>query len=110
MFNSAVKFVYKWYWTDSKSYWNGVMVFIKFMDRDLGVAANVYNWTSPLYGDYSYVGRVIGPILRTLRIFIGGLAYLGILIIAVFLFLLWLALPMGILAMIILNLASLYKQ
>lgn len=100
--------IYNWYFLDSKTYWNEVILFIKFMDRDLGVIANIYNWTSPLYGDYSLIGKAIGPILRTLRIFVGGLAHLIILIIAFFLFIFWLALPLGILAMIFLNLMSLY--
>lgn len=85
------------------------MLFIKFMDRDLGVMANIYNWTSPLYGDYSYIGRAIGPVLRTFRIFVGLLAYLGITIIAFGFYIIWIVLPLGILAMIYLNLASLYK-
>lgn len=109
MLYSVAKFAYKWYFTDSKNYWNGVMIFIRFMDRDLGLVANVYNWTSPLYGDYSYIGRVIGPILRTFRIFLSALAYLGIIIIAISFYLLWLALPVGVLAMIVLNLANIYK-
>lgn len=109
MLTSVAKFAYKWYFTDSKNYWNSVILFIKFMDRDLGVVANVYNWTSPLYGDYSYIGRAIGPILRTLRIFVGGLAHLGIIIVAFSLYIFWLALPLGILAMIFLNLASFSK-
>ncbi len=109
MLNSAAKFVYKWYFADSKSYWNSVISFVKFMDRDLGVVANIYNWTSPLYGDYSLIGKAIGPIFRTFRIFFGGLAHLLIFIIAFSFYLFWLALPIGIMAMIALNLANIYK-
>ncbi len=109
MLNSVAKFVFKWYLTDSKTYWDGVISFIKFMDRDLGLVANIYNWTSPLYGDYSLIGKAIGPIFRTFRIILSAFAYLGIIIIAFFLYVLWLALPLGILAMIFLNLASLSK-
>ncbi len=109
MLNSVAKAAYKWYITDSKSYWNSVIVFLKFMDRDLGLVANIYNWTSPLYGDYSLIGKAIGPIFRTFRIILSGLAYSGIIVIAASFYALWLALPLGILAMIFLNLASLSK-
>lgn len=76
------------------------------MDRDFGVVANVYNWTSPLYGDYSYVGKIAGPIFRTLRIIIGSAFYLGVIIFSLFLYAVWLALPPLIAIMIISNLAA----
>lgn len=109
MLNSIGKFAYEWYFVDSRGFWNGVLGFIKFMDRDFGVVANAYNWTSPLYGDYSYVGRAIGPLFRTFRILIGGLVYIAIILFAIFLYSLWLALPLLVVTMISLNLLDLFK-
>jgi hypothetical protein len=106
MLNSIAKFAYQWYFAGSKGFWGGVVKFIKTMDRDLGVVANIYNWTSPLYGDYSYIGKVAGPIFRTLRIFIGSVFYLGVVIFAFFLYAVWLVLPALIGFMIVSNLAA----
>lgn len=110
MLNSISKFAYEWYFVDSKGFWGGVIKFIKIMDRDFGVVANVYNWTSPLYGDYSYIGRAIGPLFRTFRILVGLAFYAAIFLFALFLYALWLVLPLLVAAMVIVNLLDLFKQ
>lgn len=109
MSNPLIKFAYNWYIEDSKNFWNGVLKFIKTMDRDFGVVANIYNWANPLYGDYSYIGRAVGPLFRTLRIFTGVLVYAAVALFAVFLYVFWLVLPLLVVAMIILNLLALFK-
>lgn len=106
MLDSIAKFAYEWYFIDSKGFWSGVVKFIKTTDRDLGIVANIYNWTSPLYGDYSYFGKITGPIFRTMRIIIGSVFYLGVIVFCLFLYAIWLALPAVIAVMIISNLAA----
>lgn len=108
MLKFLAKFAIKWYITDSKFYWGEVIKFIKVMDRDFGLIANVYNWLSPLYGDYSYIGRVAGPIFRTFRIFMAAIFYLVVIFAAFFVYIFWLALPVIIAAMIFSNLAALF--
>ena len=109
MSNSISKFAYEWYFTDTKGFWKGVIKFIRIMDGGFGVMANIYNWTSPLYGDYSYVGRAVGPLFRTFRIIGGGIFYIGVFIFAIGLYILWFILPILVVAMIVLNLANLLK-
>ncbi len=106
MFSFIRDFVYGWYVRGSKKFWSGALGFIKFMDRDFGVAANIYNWTSPLYGDYSYGGRIIGPIFRTARIFLGLAVYAIAFFAALFAYIIWLALPAIVLIMFFLNLLA----
>lgn len=106
MLDSLAKFAYEWYFIGSKGFWSGVANFIKTTDRNFGVIANIYNWTSPLYGDYSYAGKIMGPIFRTLRIVFGSIFYLSVIIFSLFLYAVWLALPAVIAIMIILNLAA----
>lgn len=106
MLDFIINFAYGWYIRGSKKFWNGIFGFIKSMDGDLGVVANVYNWTSPLYGDYSYSGRIIGPIFRTARIFIGSLVYIVVFLTALGVYAVWLALPAVVLIMFFSNLLT----
>lgn len=103
MLNFLGKFAYEWYIEDSRAFWNGFVGFLKFTDRDFGLIANIYNWLSPLYGDYSLIGKFIGPILRTLRILFFSLVYAVFFIVAVILYFLWLAAPAAIAVMILNN-------
>lgn len=106
MLNSIAKFVYGWYIYDSKSFWSDLTGLIKFMDRDFGVVANIYNWKDPLYGDYTYMGRVIGPVFRTARILLGGAVYAAVIIFGVLLCAIRLILPILAVWMVILNLLA----
>ena len=47
----------------------------------------------PLYGDYSVVGRILGPIFRTGRLLMGGVAHLVVLVLFVAAWLAWIAVP-----------------
>lgn len=107
MFSPVINFFYGWYIDDTKNFWNWFMGTVKFFDRDIGLVGNMQNWLSPLYGDYSYLGRLIGPILRTFRIFFGLFIYLIISVVFLLLYLIWAILPMAVIAMIILNLSAL---
>lgn len=107
MLDFIINFASGWYIRGSKKFWNGAFGFIKSMDSDLGVVANVYNWTSPLYGDYSYCGMIIGPIFRTARIFIGSAVYLVVFLVALGAYVVCLALPAVILIMFFSNLLTL---
>lgn len=52
----------------------------------------------PLYGDYSFVGRIIGPIFRTGRLAIGALAHLALAAAFLAAWLLWVLLPPSLIA------------
>jgi len=47
----------------------------------------------PMYGDYSFTGRILGFFLRIIRIAVGGIIYAVIFLIAIILYLIWIALP-----------------
>lgn len=106
MLDFIINFAYGWYIRGSKKFWNGAFGFIKSMDSDLGVIANIYNWTSPLYGDYSYGGRIIGPIFRTGRIFLGSAVCMVVFLTALAVYVIWLALPAVVLIMFFSNLLT----
>lgn len=48
----------------------------------------------PLYGDYSIVGRIIGPVFRLGRLVLGGIAHLALWLAFFLLWLAWIALPL----------------
>ncbi|MDD3006174.1 MAG: hypothetical protein PHX30_01145 [Candidatus Pacebacteria bacterium] len=66
---------------------------IKGVGRDIGVLINLKLIFQPIYGDYSLIGKLIGPIFRLCRVFFGILLaiFLSFLIIACYA--LWLLLP-----------------
>lgn len=109
LFSPIIKFFYGWYIDDTINFWSWFVGFLKMLDRDIGLIGNVQNWTSPLYGDYSYLGRVAGPIFRTMRIFFGMSLYTVLILISLAVYLFWIILPMAVIAMIILNLLFLVK-
>lgn len=109
MSNPIINFFYGWYVDDTKNFWNWFINSIKFLDRDVGLIGNLQNWTSPLYGDYSYIGIIAGPILRTLRIFFGIALYAAMVILSLAIYSIWIILPIAVIIMVILNLLVLIK-
>lgn len=109
MFSPVINFFYGWYVDDTRNFWNWFMDFLKTLDRSIGLVGNLQNWTSPLYGDYSYVGRVVGPVLRTLRIFFGVALYMVMAVFSLLIYLFWIILPIVAIIMVFWNLLFLFK-
>ncbi len=87
----------------------GFFNFLRMLDRSVGLIGNLQNWTSPLYGDYSLIGVVVGPILRTLRIFFGLAFYMAIAVFSLAVYLFWIILPIAVIIIVFLNLLVLVK-
>lgn len=102
-------FIY-WYLVNSGAYWNFVKGFYNGMERELGVVANIYNWYNPLFQDNDYIGRIIGPIFRTMRIFVGLIIYVfaGIGFLSCYLIVFYL--PVLVIYMMIQNLSWLFTK
>jgi hypothetical protein len=73
------------------------------MDRTFAVRVTVRHFFEPLWGDYSPVGRIIGPIFRACRVLIGGVAYIVIAAIWVIILLAWYSIPPVLIVQAILN-------
>ncbi|MFA7169840.1 MAG: hypothetical protein WC178_03220 [Candidatus Paceibacterota bacterium] len=90
---SLYNFLYFWYIKSSKDFWAREINFIKGVERDVGVLINLRLITQPIFGDYSYIGRIIGPFFRLGRVVFGcimiALSTLVIFIIYIF----WLLSP-----------------
>ncbi|MBI4128168.1 MAG: hypothetical protein HY459_03810 [Parcubacteria group bacterium] len=82
-----------WYYQKPRAYWRAVLGLIASVDRDMAVAVMVRLFFTPLYGDYSGIGRVVGPLFRLLRIIAGMFIYLLILLVGTVFFLIFIVLP-----------------
>lgn len=109
MSNPVLNFFYGWYIDDTRNFWHWFVSYIKILDRDIGLVGNLQNWTKPLYGDYSYAGIIIGPILRTFRIFLGIAFYAAAAFFSLAVYLFWIILPIMAVIMASLNLSVLIK-
>ena len=58
----------------------------------------------PMYGDYSWQGRLISFFMRVVQIIIRGLLVFGWFVFAIFVFLIWILLPLFVLYQLIYNL------
>lgn len=77
---------------------------MKGVERDIGVFINLRLLFQPIYGDYSYMGRVIGPILRFGRVLLGFIIMAISTIAVLTIYLIWLILPPLAILMMVLNL------
>lgn len=70
-------FFRRWYVEASRSYWVWIAELFRRIDRRLALKINIRFWFQPLYGDYTALGKLIGPVFRTGRI-TGALAFYGL--------------------------------
>lgn len=102
IWHSVVNFFVRWYGVQSQFFWSKVFEFFAQLDRTFGIVVNARLFFHPLYGDYSPVGRVIGPIFRLGRILTGAMTYCVLFALAAGAWLVWLAIPvLFILAMMV---------
>ena len=100
----TIKFFHFWYVQSSKDFWNREVAFLKQIEKDLGVIINLKLIFQPIFGDYSYMGRIIGPVFRLGRVFIGFIIMVASIFIVLTIYLLWIILPPLAFLMVFLNL------
>lgn len=97
-------FFYFWYVGGTRDFLRRAVEILRTVEREAGVRINLRLITQPIFGDYSKMGRLVGPFFRLGRVLVGALlcflTALGILLI----FLVRLALPLIALYMIFTNL------
>jgi hypothetical protein len=87
-----------WYIGGTHAFWHSAYHMFRTLDRSLAFRITLRHLFQPLYGDYSIVGRIIGPFFRFGRILIGLCIYLLLASVVIVAYLLWIALPLFILA------------
>jgi len=103
-FKGINQFFCFWYLTSSKDFWHREISFLKQIERDIGVIINLKLITQPIFGDYTYAGRVIGPIFRLGRVLIGMAIMIVSIFIVILIYLIWIILPPLAFLMVFLNL------
>ena len=103
-----INFFSFWYLTSSKSFWHKEIDFIKGIERDIGVFINLKLMFQPIFGDYSYMGRVIGPIFRISRVLIGISIMSASISVVITIYLIWIILPPLAFLMLFLNLIEVF--
>lgn len=92
-----VAFLRHWYLDGSKAFGRRLMATLESLDRTFAVVINFRHLGEPLYGDYTFIGRLLGPLFRLQRVAMGLIIYLVIGVLFLAAYLLWLMLPVGML-------------
>ncbi len=100
------QFFWFWYVQSSKDFWHREIAFLRQIERDIGVMINLKLIFQPIFGDYSYMGRAIGPVFRLGRVLIGTIIMIASIFIVILIYLIWIILPPLAFLMVMLNLIS----
>ena len=100
------QFFWFWYVQSSRDFWRKEISFVRQVERDIGVMINLKLIFQPIFGDYSYRGRVLGPIFRLGRVLVGAVIMAVSIFIVVLIYLIWVILPPLAFLMVVVNLAS----
>lgn len=88
-----IDFLRHWYVRSLKIYSNRVLNELEKLDKILAWKITLKNLFSPLYKDYTFIGYILGFVLRLGRLIVASGFYLVFFVSAFFLYLLWLLIP-----------------
>lgn len=74
--HSGSSFVRRWYLDRSLWFWSRFSEIILLLDRRFAAFINLKLFFTPLYGDYSLAGKILGPLFRVWRVAAGLLVYI----------------------------------
>lgn len=97
-------FFHHWYVDGTRSFIRGLMGTVERLDRTFAVGINLKFFFTPIYRDYSIIGRFLGVIFRSMRIVLGALLYLLIASLFFIAYMTWLSIPP-----LILSISLLYR-
>lgn len=86
-------FFYVWYVQGSKDFWNKEAAFLKEVEHDVGFIVHIKNIAVPLFGDYDFMGRIIGFVFRIGFIIFGFLVTAASIVFLMCLYLVWIIVP-----------------
>lgn len=84
----VIRFLFFWFVEGPKAYWKRASSLLFAFEDVWAVGITAKNLFTPLYQDYSIMGRVIGPLFRLGRVFIGIGVLAGVFAIEAVIFLL----------------------
>ena len=86
-------FFHHWYVDGSYFFARHSLHLFLNLERTIAFRITAAHLFEPLYQDYSIVGQIIGPIFRLVRLIFGGIIYIILGLIALSLYIAWLAIP-----------------
>ena len=91
-----VTFLKHWYVHSARLYWLAFFNWLERIDYSFAWRITLKNLFKPLYGDYSTIGRILGFIFRSIRVVIASVIYAVLFAGALFIYLLWLLIPVAV--------------
>ncbi len=86
-------FFHHWYVDGSRWFGRRTIKVFTELDKTFAVRVTLEHLFEPLYKDYTVIGRILGAIFRTARLFIGFAVYAVVALVIVVCYLVWLAIP-----------------
>lgn len=87
------EFLRHWYIKSIRMYSDFVLDVLSKLDRRFAWKVTLRFLFHPLYGDYSFIGRILGFFFRIFRLVVAGVIYTLVCLIALVLYFIWIALP-----------------
>ena len=82
-----------WYKQSFGLFYHGFRRTLDGLEESLAVKSTARNLNKPLFQDYTFQGRVIGLLLRLIRICLGCLLYFLLAVAYLFMYVFWLLFP-----------------
>lgn len=95
LFGRPAIFIRRWYVDFSRIFWARVLDGGVAFDRRFAVKIMLKTLFQPLYGDYTFIGRLLGPMFRASRILLALPVIGAYFAFSFFLWLAWLSIPMA---------------
>ena len=101
LFSAIIEFFHHWYVDGSRLIFHRFIMILEQTDGVLAFRVTLKHIFEPLYGDYTVIGRTVGFVFRFLRLLVGLLIYCVFAGMFLTFYLVWLMLPLAILALAI---------
>lgn len=95
LFYRWMQFFVHWYGHSFIFVFGSCLKTLEKLDRLLAFKITMRNFLIPLYGDYSFLGRILGVIFRSMRIVVGATIYLMIFMLFGLAYIFWAVIPVG---------------
>ena len=97
----CLAFIRHWYKDGSCRFLESWSSVAGSLEQLIAVRITLKNFFKPLYQDYSIIGRIIGPVFRLIRVLFGLLVHAIVIILFFAVYLVWLCIPVGLVAYIL---------
>ncbi|MBI5079661.1 hypothetical protein HZB06_03300 [Candidatus Wolfebacteria bacterium] len=92
-FLRLIGFFQHWYLNSFKIYSHFIVSLLEKLDKAIAFKITLRYFFQPLFGDYTFLGYILGIFFRFWRLVFGAVAYSVIIAIAAFFYFIWLAAP-----------------